>query len=418
MTNISLEEGFYPFLNFRGGMKMFDKKIHSIVDSIEDWIIKQRRDIHEYPEPSRREYRTSEKVAAVLTELGLEVKTGYYTTGVVGIIRGKKEGKTVGLRFDMDALEMAEMTDLPFKSKNKGIMHACGHDGHTAMGLGVAKALMQMKDEIHGTIKLIFQPAEEDAPNGGGAQHMIKDGALKDPEVDFMIGMHLWPHLKLGEIGTKPGVLMAASDPFTVDIIGKGVHASLPNEGIDPIVIGCQIVTNIQTIISRNIDPFEPAVVSIGIFNGGTRYNVIPEKVRLEGTVRTFHDEVRKKVYNRLKTIVEDTAKSLGGKARLDYRFTYPPLINDEKTVEIAKRSVEEILGKDNFVSVKRPAPGGEDFAYFAREVPSVYMLLGYAEEGKELYPPHNPHFDFNEKALAIGTKVFIQTALNLGRLE
>lgn len=394
---------------------MVNEKIHKIVDEIENWIIEQRRDIHQHPEPSRREFRTSKKVASILEELGYEVKTGYYNTGVVGILRGEKEGKTVGLRFDMDALEMDEMTDVPYKSKNEGLMHSCGHDGHTAMGLGVAKALMKMKDEINGTIKLVFQPAEEDAPNGGGAQHMIKDGALDNPKVDCMVGMHIWPQLKLGQIGTKPGVMMAASDPFTIEITGKGVHASLPNAGIDPIVIGCQMVNNIQTIISRNIDPFEPAVVSIGVFKGGSRYNVIPEKVKLEGTVRTFNDEVRQTVYERLKTIVEDTATSLGGRAVLDYRFTYPPLINDEKIVEITRKSIGEIIGEENYVEVKRPAPGGEDFAYFAKEVPSAYMFLGYAEEGKEIFPPHNPHFDFNEKVLAMGTKVFIQTALNLG---
>lgn len=395
---------------------MISSKLDTIVDGIEDWIIEQRRDIHKHPEPSRKEFRTSEKVVNILKEFGIEVKTGYYNTGVIGIIKGAHEGKTVGLRFDMDALEMEEMTDLPYKSVNPGLMHSCGHDGHTAMGLGVAKALMQMKDQIHGTIKLIFQPAEEDAPNGGGAQHMIADGALENPKVDCMVGMHIWPNLQLGQVGTKSGVLMAASDPFTIEITGKGVHASLPNMGIDPIVIGCQIVNNLQTIVSRNIDPFEPAVISIGVFQGGTRYNVIPEKVKLEGTVRTFNDDVRNKAYQRLNTIVEDTARSLGGEAILDYRFTYPPLINNEKIASIAQKSIKEICGEENYVEIKRPAPGGEDFAYFAKEVPSVYMFLGYGEEGKEIFPPHNPHFNFNEKVLAIGTKVFIKTALNLGR--
>ncbi len=395
---------------------MIEEKIHNIVDCIEDWIIEQRRDIHQHPEPSRREFRTCKKILSILKDLGIDVKRGYYNTDVVGIIKGNKEGKTVGLRFDMDALEMDEMTDLSFKSLNKGIMHGCGHDGHTAIGLGVAKALVEMKDEIHGTIKLIFQPAEEDAPNGGGAQHMIKNGVLEDPKVDCMVGMHIWPELKLGQVGTKDGVLMAASDPFTIEITGEGVHASMPNQGIDPIVIGAQIVNNIQTIISRNIDPFEPAVVSIGVFRGGSRYNVIPEKVTIEGTVRTFNNEVREKVYRRLKEIVEYTALSMGGRAKLDYKFTYPPLVNDGSIVKIAKKSICKIIGEDNYIEVKRPASGGEDFAYFAKEVPSVYMFVGYGEEGKKIYPPHNPHFDFNEKVLSIGTKVIIQTALTLGR--
>jgi len=397
---------------------MLIDRINRIVDGIEDWIIEQRRDIHKHPEPSRREFRTAEKVAETLRELGIEVKTGYYNTGVVGIIEGEREGKTVGLRFDMDALEMEEMTDLPFKSTNPGVMHSCGHDGHTAMGLGVAKALVQMKDEIQGKVVLVFQPAEEDAPNGGGAQYMIRDGLLKDTGIECMVGMHLWPHLKLGQLGTKPGVIMAASDPFTVDIVGNVTHASLPNMGIDPILIGSQIVNNIQSIVSRNIDPFESAVVSIGVFKGGTIYNVIPETARLEGTVRTFDDNVRDIVYNRLKRVVEDTASSLGGKATLNYKFSYPPLINDEFMYQVAKEAIEEVVGKENFVDVKRPAPGGEDFAYFAKAVPSVYMFLGYREEGKELFAPHNPHFDFNEKALSIGTKVFIKTALKLGGIK
>ncbi|QZY54122.1 M20 metallopeptidase family protein [Crassaminicella profunda] len=395
---------------------MLNEKIHGLVDEIEDWIIDQRRDFHMHPEPSRKEIRTSERVARLLEELGVEVKKGYYNTGVVGIIKGDKEGKTIGLRFDMDALEMEEMNDIPFKSQNEGVMHSCGHDGHTAIGLGIAKVLIQMKDEIHGNIKLVFQPAEEDAPNGGGAQHMIKDGALEEPKVDYMVGAHIWPKLKLGQVGTKSGVLMAASDPFTIDIKGKGIHASLPNMGVDPILIGSQIVTNINTIISRNIDPFEPAVVSIGVFNGGTRYNVIPEEVKLEGTVRSFSEGVREKIHDRLKSVVEETAVALGGNANLHYKFSYPPLMNDEKAVNIAKKSIEELLGEENFVRVNRPEPGGEDFAYFAKEVPSVYMFLGYAEEGKELYAPHNPRFDFNEKVLGIGAKVLIKTALNLGR--
>ncbi|WP_176461764.1 M20 metallopeptidase family protein [Anaeromicrobium sediminis] len=392
------------------------QKINEMVDSIEDWIIEQRRYLHMHPEGSKYEYETSNKIVKELTKLGIEVRTGYYNTGVVGIIRGEKEGPIVGLRFDMDALEMEELTDVPYKSVNKGFMHSCGHDGHTAMGLGVAKALTKMKEEIHGTIKLIFQPAEEDAPNGGGAQHMIKDGVLENPKVHCMVGMHIWPQVELGVLGSRPGVMMAASDPFVIKITGKGVHASLPNLGVDPIVIGSQIVNNIQTIVSRNIDPFEQAVISIGVFKGGTRYNVIPESVRLEGTVRSFDDKVREEVYKRLKKIVEDTASALGGKGELDYKFTYPPLINDEKIVKIAKESIIDMFGKEKYLDVPRPAPGGEDFAYFAKSVPSVFMFLGSGEEGKENHPPHSPYFNFNEKVLAIGTKAFIKTAINLGR--
>lgn len=391
-----------------------NKVIENEVDNILDWIIKHRRDIHRHPEPSGEEYRTSKKVISVLKDLGVEVKTGYYDTGVVGIIRGKKEGKTLGMRFDMDALEMDEETNHSFQSENEGVMHACGHDGHTAMGLGVAKVLMQFKDELKGNIKLIFQPAEEDAQTGGGAQYMIEDGVLEDePKVDAMVAMHLWPALKLGEIGTKVGTIMAASDPITIDIKGKGAHASLPNLAIDPIVIGSQIINNMQTIVSRNIDPFEQAVITFGVFNGGTRYNTIPEKITLEGTVRTFSEEVRKKVYNRIHEVAENTAKAMGGEAKVNYKKSYPPTINAEDMVNLAKDSIKDLFGEDKYINIDRPASGGEDFAYFAKELPAVYLWLGYDKEGEEIYPPHSPQYDFDEKALAYGVKAFCKIAVD-----
>jgi len=395
---------------------MINEKIIKKVDEIEDWIIKHRRDIHRHPEPSRQEERTSKKVVKILEKLGVEVETNYYNTGVVGIIRGSKDGKTLGMRFDMDALEMEEETDLPFSSENNGVMHACGHDGHTAMGLGVARVLMEMKDEIKGNIKLIFQPAEEDAQHGGGAQYMIEDGVLEDPKVDAMVAMHLWPDLKVGQLGTKVGPIMAASDPVNIEVIGRGAHASLPNRAIDPIVIGSQIINNIQTIVSRNIDPFEQAVVTFGIFHGGTRYNTIPEKINLEGTVRTFNEEIRQKVYHRIFEIAEKTAEGMGGEAKVDYIKSYPSTVNNEDMVNMAKNSIKDILGTENYINIERPASGGEDFAYFTKEVPSVYLWLGYGKEDEEVYPPHSPHYVFDEKALGYGVKAFCKIALNWGK--
>ena len=393
-----------------------NQQIDHYVKAEEEWIIQQRRHFHMYPEPSRREVETAKYVATCLREIGLQVETGYYKTGVVGLIEGSHPGATVGIRFDMDALEMDELNDVPYKSKNPGVMHACGHDAHTAMGLGVAKVLWRMKEHIHGRVKLIFQPAEEDAPNGGGAQHMIKEGVLSNPDVDCVIGMHVWPDVPVGKVGSKEGVMMAASDPFTIEIVGRGAHASMPYEGIDPILIGAQIVNTIQSIVSRNVDPFEQAVISIGVFNGGSRYNVIPEKVTLQGTVRTFSDDVRTMVYNRLKKIVEQTAEAYGGKGTLDYRKTYPPLVNSESVVACVAASVKEMIGDEAYITLSRPAPGGEDFAYFSKSLPSAFMFLGTGVEGKDNYPPHNPHFDIDESALAIGTKVFVKTALTLGR--
>lgn len=390
-------------------------RLNNLVEKYQDWIITQRRDIHQYPEPGRKEYRTSKKVYDNLKEIGLKVEKDYYNTGVVGLIEGKNSGikKTIALRFDMDALEMEEKNSHSFISNNEGLMHACGHDGHTAMGLGIARILMDMQDEINGNIKLIFQPAEEDAPNGGGAQYMIQDGVLEDPEVDAALGLHIWPDLPFGKVGTKEGVIMGASDPFTIEVIGEGVHASQPYQGIDPIVIGSQIVNNLQTIISRNIDPFEQAVISIGVFHGGTRYNTIPDRVSLQGTVRTFDENVREEIYKKINDIAENTAEGMGGKVEVNYSFGYPPVKNDSKITETALTSIGEILGKENAVRVKRPAPTGEDFAFFAREVPSAFLWLGCNKKGEETSKLHSPYFNFDEDILGIGVKALVSTALN-----
>ncbi|NLJ46512.1 MAG: amidohydrolase [Treponema sp.] len=380
------------------------------------WIIEKRRDLHRHPERSGKETRTSALVVRTLEELGVEVRTGFHTTGVAGIIRGSRPGRTVGLRFDMDALEMQELTDHDFRSEVPGMMHACGHDGHTAMGLGVAKVLSGMREELAGTVKLIFQPAEEDAQSGGGAQYMIRDGVLKDPDVDVMIGMHLWPDLDLGAVGTRPGAMMAGSDPFIINIRGKGGHASMPHTAADPVLAGSHIVTALQSIVSRNVDPFAQAVVTVGVFRGGTRYNVIPETATLEGTVRTFDEAVRLQVRDRVIAIAEKTAEALGTVAEVDYRLTYPPLVNDPGIYERAKSCIQDILGPDNFIEVPRPAPGGEDFAFFAKAVPSAFLFLGYRKPGETPVQPHNPHYDFDESALGVGVRVFLRCALDLGK--
>ncbi|HKL12135.1 MAG TPA: M20 family metallopeptidase [Halanaerobiales bacterium] len=391
-----------------------DKKFNKLIEENEKWIIEKRRYFHAHPEPSRKEHNTSKKIVKILDELDIEYQSGYYNTGVVGLIRGKKNNcKTIAIRCDIDALEIGEKNNVEYASKEKGLMHACGHDGHIAMGLGAAKVLNEMKDKFKGNIKIIFQPAEEDAPNGGGAQYMIEEEVLKAPDVDAIIGMHLWPNLEFGKVATKSGVIMGASDPFTINITGKGVHASQPYLGIDPIVIGAEIISNIQTIVSRNIDPFEQAVISIGVFKGGTRYNAIPETVTLEGTVRTFDDSIREIIYEKLRNITEKTASGLGGKAVLDYIFSYPPLINNEKVFLSAKKAIINSLGENNFVELVRPAPTGEDFAFFAKKKPACFMWLGTGKKGEEKQL-HSPYFDFDDTVLKQGVKVFVNTALEL----
>jgi amidohydrolase len=284
------------------------------------------------------------------------------------------------------------------------------------MGLGVARILYGMRDELCGTVKLVFQPAEEDAPNGGGARYMIRDGVMKDPDVELMLGMHLWPDIELGKAGTRPGAMMAGSDPFIITIQGKGGHASMPHTAIDPILIGSHIVTALQSVVARNIDPFEAAVVTVGVFQGGSRYNVIPETAVIRGTVRTFDEGVRLKVRDRVIAIATKTADALGGEAVVDYRLTYPPLVNDARVYEKAKAGIKKALGDDAFVEVARPAPGGEDFAFFAKEVPSAYLFLGYRKPGETPVQPHNPHYDFDESALGIGVRVFVRCALDMGK--
>ncbi|MBU0927501.1 MAG: amidohydrolase [Spirochaetes bacterium] len=382
------------------------------------WIVDIRREIHRNPERSGQETKTQALVVARLKELGVEVKTGFYGTGVSGVIRGSRPGRTVGLRFDMDALEMQELNEHEYKSAVPGMMHACGHDGHTAMGLGVARVLMGMRDELAGTVKLVFQPAEEDAQSGGGAQYMIRDGVLSDPSVDAMVGMHLWPDLELGSVGTKPGAMMAGSDPFIITVKGKGGHASLPHRTVDPIYIGSQIVSSLQSVVSRNVDPFEAAVVTVGVFQGGSRYNVIPETATIQGTVRSFDEGVRMLVRDRVIAIAEKTAEALGGSADVDYRLTYPPLVNDPGIYAIVKASVATELGAEKYVEVARPAPGGEDFAFFAKAVPSAYLFLGYRKPGETPVQPHNPRYDFDEAALGVGVRTMVRCALDLGRGE
>lgn len=393
---------------------MLQNLIVKKASEISKHIIEIRRELHKNPEKSGSEYKTQEILLEALSQTGLEIKKGYYNTGFAVIIRGSHPGPTIGLRFDMDALEMDELIEKPYKSQNQGLMHACGHDGHMAMGIGCALVLNDLKDQISGNIKLIFQPAEEDARSGGGAQYMIRDGVLTDaPKVEAMVGMHIWPELMVGEAGSRVGPLMAASDPFKIVITGKGGHASMPYKCVDPILIASHLVVAIQSIISRNTDPFEPAVVTIGILNAGTRYNTIPETAEIYGTVRTFDEDTRQLIKHRLETLSVSVAESFGGKAEVTYTLGYPSVTNHPEMVDIASKSITKVLGNSGYVDVLRPAPGGEDFAYFSQAVPSVFIWLGYNEANKEVAAPHNPYYDFDESILENGVKIMCQTAID-----
>lgn len=393
---------------------MLHELIEEKVNVIGEMIIELRRKLHQYPEKSGSEFETKAILMEAIKDYNFEIVEGYYNTGFAIIIRGAMPGKTIGLRFDMDALEMDELIDKPFKSKNKGMMHACGHDGHMAMGIASAIVLNELKDKFAGNVKLIFQPAEEDARSGGGAQFMIAEGILSDePQVEAMVGMHIWPDFMIGEAGTRVGPMMAASDPFKIDILGKGGHASMPNKCVDPILIASHMVIALQSIISRNVDPFETAVVTIGILNSGTRYNTIPESAEIIGTVRTFDETTRQLIKSRIENLAEATANAYGGKATVNYTFGYPSVVNNEKMVEFATQSIRTVLGDNGFMKVERPAPGGEDFAYFTQKVPSVFIWLGYNDQTGQIHPPHSAYYDFDESILGSGVKILCQTALN-----
>jgi amidohydrolase len=393
---------------------MLHELIEEKVSAISEQIIALRRKLHQHPEVSGSEFETKVILLEAIKPYGFEIIEGYYNTGFVIIIRGSKPGRTIGLRVDMDALEMDELVDKPFKSQNSGVMHACGHDGHMAMGVAAAIVLNDLRDQFEGNIKLIFQPAEENARSGGGAQFMIADGVLEDePRVEAMVGMHIWPDLMAGQAGTRVGPMMAASDPFKIDIVGQGGHASMPNKCVDPILIASHTVLGLQSIVSRNVDPFEPAVVTIGMLNSGTRYNTIPESAEIIGTVRTFDETTRQLIKTRIENIAETTAMAYGGKATVQYTFGYPSVVNEKGMVDCAAQSIREVLGEVGYVNVERPAPGGEDFAYFTQKVPSVFIWLGYNKTDEKVHPPHSAYYDFDESILDNGTKIFCKTALN-----
>ena len=377
-------------------------------------ILSLRWDIHKNPELSNEESKTAALVADILRETGMEVTTSIGGHGVLGVLRGSLPGGTVALRADMDALPMEEKTGLSGASSIKGVMHACGHDVHTAMLLGAALVLSDMKETLSGTVKFIFQPAEENNPEGG-APAMIREGVLKNPDVDALFGMHVWPALETGIIATRPGALMGASDRLFLTISGRGAHGSEPENGVDAIAIAAQVICALQTIVSRKVSPLDSAVVSLGTIRGGDRYNVIAEEVRLEGTVRTLNPEIQDRMPGWISAVSEGVARGMGGESHSDYVKGYPPLLNDADLARNTIGKLKEILGDDKVLTVEKPALGGEDFSFFSREVPSLFLWLGCRPEGvsKEEMPPlHNNRFVPDEKAIPLGVEVLAFSAL------
>jgi len=356
-----------------------------------------RRDFHMHPELGLKEIRTANIIANELNNLGIAVKTGIGQTGVVGILKGKAPGPVVLLRFDMDALPITEETDAEYASVNQGVMHACGHDGHIAIGLSVARILDKHKDEFNGTVKLMFQPGEEGL---GGAEQMIADGVLRDPKPDIALSMHVWNEKPIGWIGIVPGPVMAAADKFTVRIIGKGGHGAVPNLCNDPILAASQVVNLLQGIVSRNVSPLKSAVVTVTAIHGGEAFNVIPSDVVMKGTLRTFEPEIRELVHKRFRQIIEDTAHAFDCQAEIEIQSITPAMIN-HPVITLRVQKVAESLFTNAELDYKTPTLGSEDMAFVFQQVPGCYVFIGSANKEKHLDASHHSaKFNFDETIL------------------
>lgn len=389
---------------------MYRDAILNKASTIKDELIAIRRDIHSNPEIGLEEIRTSGLVAEKLKQLNLEVQTAVGVTGVIGTLYGKHPGKTLLLRADMDCLKMLELNDVSYKSKNEGLMHACGHDAHTTWLLGAAMILSEMREQLHGNVKFLFQPAEE---TDGGAERMIAAGALENPKVDAAIGAHVWPLLDSGKIAVKNGPMMAAPDMFKLKIFGKGGHGAEPHRSIDPIAIGCQVYLGLQTIVSRKIDPIDSVVLSITTFHGGSAHNVIPDHVEMQGSVRTLTKELRKQVPQMMEQIIKGITEAHGGQYELEYIPYYPPVINDPSITDVIKAAGSRILGEEQVITMPVPTMGSEDFSYFQESVPGAFFIIGTRNPEKGITALlHNPRFDIDEDILHMSAAVLAQSAM------
>jgi len=390
-------------------------KIEEFAKKYNPKVVEWRRAIHSHPELSAQEEKTAALVAEALTNLGFDVQKNVGGHGVVGILNGGKPGKTVALRADMDALPLNEETGLPFASLVPNVMHACGHDTHTAMLLGAACVLSELKNEFDGTVKFIFQPAEERNPIGG-APGMIKDGVLENPHVDAIFALHVWPGFETGKIITRIGAMMGASDRFSLTIKGQTCHGSAPHQGTDAIMIGAQIVGGLQTIVSRSIAPLDSVVISIGAFKGGYRYNVVADNVEMDGTIRTINPATREKVLSLIDRTVTGYARALGGDAEFKHLGGYPPTMNARELFDMVSGTVAAAFGPDQFVVLESPDMGGEDFSYFANERPGLMAWLGCRPPEKsptEMAVLHNTKFEPDEGCLPWGVRFYSSCAVD-----
>ena len=376
-------------------------------------LISWRRDLHQIPEVGLELPKTSAYVAEKLSEMGIKYQKNIGVSGIVGLIKGKENSKTIAIRADMDALAIMEETGLPFASTN-GNMHACGHDAHTAMLLGAAKILNENKDKLKGNIKLIFQAGEE---GPGGAKPMIDDGAMENPKVDAVLGLHIgtiFKEIGTGGVGVAYGNLMACLDRFEIKVIGKGCHGAMPDTGVDPIVISAGVINALQTIVSREVKPTEPAVITISQINGGRSYNIIPDSVEIVGTARATSQAVRKKIASRMEEIVANITKGMRGDYEFAYTYGYPPLVNDVEFTKEFVKTAKKVVGEEKIVEIANPTMGGEDMAYFLEKAPGTFFFLGGGNRDKGIIAPHhNSKFDIDEDVLWKGTALLSQGAVD-----
>ena len=393
-----------------------EERIAQAAEALRPQLIAQRRDFHAHPELSNREARTSRIVAERLKSLGFdEVRTNVARHGVVGLLKGTKPGGVVAVRADMDALPIQETNDVPYKSQTPGVKHACGHDVHTTVELGVAEVLSKMRGEISGTIKFIFQPAEEGAPAGeeGGAPLMIKEGALENPRPQAIFGLHTEPNVQVGQIGYHSGAAMASSDTFTINIRGKGAHGAQPHAGVDAVVVASESVLALQHIRSRRIDPLEPLVITIGTIQGGTRFNVIANEVRLTGTMRTHNDKVRERAIELMRETLTHVTAAYGATFELNMEGSNPVTYNEPSLVEATLPTIRRVVGAENALVLK-PFMPAEDFSYFQKVVPGFYFFLGVGNRAKGITAGwHTPDFDVDEESLVVGVKVMSNVLLD-----
>ncbi|HLO48856.1 MAG TPA: M20 family metallopeptidase [Kamptonema sp.] len=400
----------FPSLNSLAG-----SQLRFEIRALEPQLVEWRRHLHQRPELSFTENLTAEFVSKKLQEWGITHQVGIAKTGIVATIDSGKPGLVLAIRADMDALPIQEENQVSYRSKHDGIMHACGHDGHTAIALGTAYYLANHREDFNGVVKIIFQPAEE---GPGGAKPMIEAGVLKNPDVDAIIGLHLWNNLPLGTLGVRSGPLMAAVEIFECTIFGKGGHGAMPDQTVDSIVVTAQIVNALQTIVARNVNPIDSAVVTVGEFHAGNAHNVIADTAKISGTVRYFNPKYQEQNFfgKRVEQVISGTCQSHGASYDLNYYSLYPPVVNDPKIAELVRKVAHSVVETPAGVVPECQTMGGEDMSFFLQSVPGCYFFLGSANPDKNLaYPHHHPRFDFDETALGMGVEMFVRCVESFG---